>query len=257
MTDFYWELYKSNNQKNINSRIVKIAEGFLGQKYVGGVLDENENESCVINPFELDCVTMIEQTLALSRIKNANKENIIDKLTRELTNIRYRNGEINGYLSRLHYSKDWALDNIKKGVIKDIGKEIGGMIYKKYINFMSTHPQYYNQLKSNPELINKIKNLEEKINSKDIYYIPKEKLTQNILGKIKSGDLIFFTINIQGLDYSHTAIAFRGDDEKFENNKLGLIHASTTQKKVVIEESLLDYINSVKKHSGITILRSL
>ena len=243
---------------------MKIAEGFHGQKYVGGVLDENENESCVINPFELDCVTMIEQSLALARVsknKNVTKENITEKLIQELTFIRYRNGELKDYLSRLHYSKDWALDNIKKGIIKDVGKEIGEEIgeeiYKKYINFMSAHPQFYNKLKSNPELINKIKNIEEKINSKDIYYIPKDKITQNILAKIKSGDLIFFTTNIEGLDYSHTAIAFRGDDEKFENNKLGLIHASTTHKKVVIEESLLDYINSVKKHSGITILRSL
>jgi N-acetylmuramoyl-L-alanine amidase-like len=241
-------------QEKINLRIVKIAEGFLGQKYVGGVLEENETESCVINPFELDCVTMIEQSLALARIykyKNIKKENIIDKLIQELTFIRYRNGKLNGYLSRLHYSKDWALDNINKNIVEDIGRNIGGEKYKKKINFMSSHPQYYSKLKNNKNLVDKVKILEEKINSENIYYIPKDKLSQNILDKIESGDLIFFTTNIEGLDYSHTAIARRDDDV------LAMIHASASYKKVVVEKSLLNYINSVKKITGITVLRVL
>ncbi len=251
INDFYWEVYNSNTQENTGLRIVRMAEGFLGQAYVGGVLERNETESCVINPFELDCVTMIEQAIALARVTEVSKENIIEKLNWELTLLRYRNGEIDGYLSRLHYSKDWALDNIKKGICQDVSKKIGGVKYDKEINFMSSHPQYYRQLKDDKNLISKIKKIENEINQKEIYYIPKDKLTSDVLGKIKSGDLIFFTTNVSGLDYSHLAIARRSEGEE----GLGIIHASTIKKKVVAEESLLDYINSVKKHSGITILR--
>lgn len=240
-----------NNSKNDSELIINVAKSQLNTPYVAGTLDTGLVENCVFNYSGLDCVTFVENTIAISKAlknKKINNENIEKEVIKNITNTRYRNGEINGYISRLHYTSDWILDNIKRGNIVDITKNIGGIKLNNNINFMSTHPQFYPQLKNNPELVGKFKVIEDKLNKSDIYYIPKEKIKSD---SINSGDIICIATNIKSLDYSHLGFALK------EENKLKLIHASSTKKKVVIEEDLKEYLLSVKNHKGITILRPI
>jgi hypothetical protein len=56
---------------------------------------------------------------------------------------------------------------------------------------------------------------------------------------------------MKGLDISHTGIAVKEDD-----GKIHLLHAPQVDSKVQIsEKSLSEYIQNVKKHTGIIVLR--
>jgi hypothetical protein len=55
---------------------------------------------------------------------------------------------------------------------------------------------------------------------------------------------------VAGLDVNHEGFAI------WQNGKLKLMHASLEQKKVIIsDETLLEYMNRIKKHSGVMVLR--
>ena len=55
---------------------------------------------------------------------------------------------------------------------------------------------------------------------------------------------------MDGLDYSHTGLILRGKD-----NVAHFVHASLKQKKVVFDNSIYNYIKSIKSDIGITVLR--
>ncbi len=120
----------------------------------------------------------------------------------ELENIRYRDGKIDGYASRLNYFCDWIYNNEDKGIVKNISADLGGVEYKKTINFMSSHRKSYKQLADNTEFEG-IKACEEAINSRYYYYIPKKNISK-IYDQLQNGDIIATTTTIEGLDVTHT-----------------------------------------------------
>ena len=135
----------------------KIGSMMIGTRYVGGTL-ELMPERCIMDLTGLDCVTFFENTLNIARtakIKNngltqsANSITFRDVLD-QIEFTRYRDGNLEGYTSRLHYTSEWILDNVKKGVIKDLTKELGGKPFNVKVSFMSENPQYYPQLTAQP-----------------------------------------------------------------------------------------------------------
>ena len=54
---------------------------------------------------------------------------------KNLETIRYRNGVLDGYPSRLHYFTDWIRNNEQKGLVRDITSELGGTEHKKVYQF--------------------------------------------------------------------------------------------------------------------------
>ena len=233
----------------ISDLMIKIGKEFIGTPYKGGTL-EGTPEECRIDLAGLDCVTFYEYCLALSRMIQ-NEEYQISELYKQLTFMRYRDGILLDYSSRLHYTSDWFYDNDHKSVASDITKDLGGENFDKKINFMSTHPQYYSALKDNTAMVSKISAIEDAINSRDNYYIPQENIAE-VEPLLNSGDIIGITSSIDGLDYNHTGLAYRD-----ELGVLRLFHASSEHKKVLIGERLSDYVLSVKKHTGISVLRPI
>jgi len=228
--------------------IVETGKLFLQTPYVGGTLENNEVERLVINLHQLDCTTYIENILALSVIANQSKTSIND-FAKKLEFIRYRNGKLKGYGSRLHYFTDWIFDNERKGLLVDITKKIGGEAYQKKINFMSSHINSYPKLVENVSLIETVTQCENEINNREHFYIPENKI-QEIESQIKNGDLIAITTKIKGLDISHTGIAIH------INDRLHLMHASSKAKKVVISEiPLAEMIQKNSLQSGIMVTR--
>ena len=130
----------------INQVIIEIGKSFLGTDYVANTLEVGQEEKLVINLTGLDCYIFLETSLVFSRCIKKGKSTFED-YQKELTNIRYRNGKLNQYPSRLHYFSDWIYDMNKRGIGKDITKELGGKRFVKKINFMSTHVDSYRQLK--------------------------------------------------------------------------------------------------------------
>ena len=104
-------------------------------------------------------------------------------------------------------------------------------------------------MKEHPELVARIAAKEKEINARPYYYIPESDINKLAEG-IKDGDIVCFVTTIKGLDISHVGIVCRVGDE------LTFIHASTTQKKVIANDApLQEYVESIKRNSGIMIVR--
>jgi hypothetical protein len=136
-------------------------------------------------------------------------------------------------------------------VLKDVTKEIGGVPYRKKINFMSRHPDSYIQLRANPEFVKVIATQEEEMGKRTMYHIPKSKV-KKVASRIKDGDIIGITTAIEGLDCIHTGIAI------WQAKKLRMIHASIPGSKVQITEvPLSEYLMKIKKDTGLMLARAM
>jgi hypothetical protein len=236
-------------KKPINEVVIEIGKSFLGTEYVAHTLETEGDEQLVINLSELDCTTFLETTIAMARCIKKGKTGFQD-YQNELSFIRYRDGKIDKYPSRLHYFSDWIYNNQQKSIVKDITKEIGGKPIKFKLDFMSQNPKYYKQLKENPEFIPIVKKQENEINSREYYFIP-EKDIEKIGNKIQTGDLIALTTPEKGLDIGHVGIAI-----KMDNGRIHFLHAPLVGSKVQITETpLSDYVIKNKKRNGIIVLR--
>jgi len=248
---FQLAVNKNLEEKPIGDVIAEIGKSFIGTDYFAHGLEKDGNEQLIINLTGLDCTTFLENALVLARCIKKGKTTFED-YQKELQFIRYRDGKIDEYPSRLHYFSDWIYDNVKKGVVEDVTKDIGGEKIKFKINFMSTHPESYKQLEENPDFIPIIKKQEKEINCREYYYIPKEELKSKE-EQIQNGDLLAITTSVEGLDIGHTGIAVKMDD-----GRIHMLHAPTENTKVQIsEEPLADYLMKYKRHSGVIVLRAL
>ncbi len=248
---FDFAVSKNLEKMPINDVVVEIGKTFLGLEYEAHTLEKSGPEQLVIHLSGLDCYTFFESSLAFARCIKKGKTSFQDYLN-EIRNLRYRDGKIDKYPSRLHYASDWLYNNAKRDNVKDITKEIGGMKYNKKIDFMSTHPDLYKQLKNNPEFVKEIKAIEDSINSRDYYYVP-ENYIECVEDKIQNGDIILITAKTEGLDISHTGIAIKMNDDRIH-----FMHAPNVGKKIQItEQPLADYIKHVDKHTGIMVARVL
>ena len=240
---------ESLKNESIDKIIGVVGKSLIGTEYVAGTLDENINsEKLVIKISGLDCVTFVENTLAMARTIQTGQPSL-ESFKDELQSIRYRDGKIDGYTSRLHYFSDWIYDNEKKGVVQDITKKIGGVMYNKKINFMSTHRSSYKQLESDDDALSQIKKIENKINNRDMYYIPKSSVDK-YYDDLQTGDIIATTTEIKGLDVTHTGFIYK------KKGKTYFLHASLSAKEVIVsKEELKSYLKSDKKKTGIMVAR--
>lgn len=234
-----------NAQSIVQKCIIENGLHYLDDPYVANTLESKQKEKLTYCSYQFDCVTFVEMTLALSyyhtKILGDDFEHILQK-------IRYRNGEVNGYHSRLHYYSDWIQHMESQGLMTNISKELGGEILHKTINFMTKNASKYVQLTDSSEY-QAMKNIEEKLNQKSTYFIPQEKIatSENL---IQSGDIIAFTTTIEGLDVSHVGFAI------ISNGKRKLLHASSEKKKVIIsDESISNYVLNRKSINGIIVVR--
>ena len=251
--DEKFQLSVKDELKNepISDVVIEIGKSFIGTEYLAKGLEVDGDEQLVINLTGLDCTTLVENVIALSRCVKSGTTTFDDYLA-ELQFIRYRDGIVDGYPSRLHYFSDWITDNVAKGVIIDETMKLGGEQFQFNLNFMSTHPDSYKQLKENPDLIPIIHIQEEEISSRKYYYIPKEdfKSKENF---IDSGEIIAITTSVEGLDIGHVGIAVKMDD-----GRIHLLHAPSPDTKVHITDlTLEDYLMKYKRHSGVIVLKVL
>src|SRR5690606_36695492 len=94
---------------------------------------------------EFDCVTYVEHMLSMARAIAAG-EPTYGRFKDELRRIRYRDGELTGYPSRLHYFSEWISNNDDKGVVENITQALGGVRDTTVIDFMSRHTESYRHL---------------------------------------------------------------------------------------------------------------
>lgn len=237
----------------IGEVIAHVGKQFLGTPYEEGTLDKPDPEQLVCNIHSFDCVTYVENVLALSRCIKKNTLSY-DAYRHELQALRYRGGRIDGYASRLHYFTDWIYDNQQKGIVKDVTKELGGTPYRKTMNFMSTHRQFYPKLSNDSSFI-RIKEVERDMAHRRLFYIPKSAIPSSAPGqsRIKAGDIIAITTTREGLDISHTGIAIT-----MEDGTLHYLHAPDVGDSVrITTEPLWKYLQRHPAHSGIMVIKPI
>lgn len=231
-----------------------FAKKLLGRPYVGQTLEINEEEQLVVNLRELDCTTLVETSAALA-LAEKNNERSFAGYCKALKQLRYRNGNISGYASRLHYFSQWIADNVAKGLVEDIGKSGGFPFTAKQelnLSFMTKNPQFYRQLKADEDLRKEIEKQEKSINGTIVNYIPKNllNLDKTKLSCIHDGDIIALVTSKDGLDISHVGIAI------WKGNKLHLLNASSLKHKVVADsQSLYEYQRKRQTQLGIRVIR--
>ncbi len=230
---------------------INIAKTFIGTPYQPKTIESMSGEQLKIHLSGLDCYTFIETSLSLARVIRSNKTTFTDFIN-EVKLIRYRNGKLHGWTSRLHYFSDWIYNLSKRRILKDITKSIGGIPYNKKINFMSSHINAYPMLAENKMRVDSIRQIEENISARSYYYIP-EDLIEKSEDKINTGDILGITTDIKGLDISHTAIAI-----KLSDRRIHILHAPNVGERVQISKlTLADYIKSHKHQTGIMVARPL
>ncbi|WP_425235283.1 N-acetylmuramoyl-L-alanine amidase-like domain-containing protein [Ulvibacterium sp.] len=235
-------------ENDFGKTMVAIGKTFMGTPYVAKTLEVGDIETLVINLHGLDCTTFVENVLAFGKLLKEGQGDF-DDFTQALETIRYKDGKLEGYASRLHYFSEWIANNEKKGLLKDITSEIGGMEITKDINFMSTHRDLYPFLKDDANF-KKIQASENYLNDQSICVLPQDKIESNE-HLIQSGDIIALATSINGLDVTHTGIATREKD-----GRIHLLHASTGSMEVEVTElPLSDYLKKVKKNTGIMVAR--
>lgn len=233
--------------------ILHYARHFLGLPYVAHTLEVADPESLVVNLRELDCTTYVETVMALAMTHRKGGRTFAD-YKRNLQRLRYWNGTIDGYTSRLHYFTWWKHDNLRKGIFTEVTDSRYFTAPLRVNNYyMSRHADAYKHLKGRSGRINQIRRLERQYNGPDGYYLPARNtaLSADKLSCIHDGDLIAIVTTKAGLDYSHLGIAVWGKD-----GRLHMLHASSAKKKVIEDvRDLHAYLNSISTSVGIRLLR--
>ena len=230
--------------------MVAVGKTFLKTPYVAKTLEIGDTETLVVNLKGLDCTTFVENVLAFSLMLKEDKTSFEDFI-KNLETIRYKDGNLDGYTSRLHYFSEWIANNAEKGLLKDITGEIGGNQITKDINFMSEHRDLYPFLADHTNF-EKIKASENYLNSQPICVLAQNQIAENE-HLIQSGDIIALATTINGLDVTHTGIATREAD-----GRIHLLHASTGSMEVeVSDKPLVEYLKKIKGNTGIMVARPL
>ena len=232
-----------------NERIGFIARQFLGKPYVAHTL-ESETEMLTINIDQLDCTTFVETAIAMTYTVGEGRTSWRDYIN-NLEKIRYRNGELNGYSSRLHYISDWIVNNSYRGNFKEVTSNFKNVSYiVKTIDFMSNHRKSYKALADSCEF-ERMKNYEIGYRNHRFPYIKTSSLRDKATRlQLKDGDVIALVTNTKGLDVSHMGLIAIVDGEPH------LMHASMKAMKVIIDPlPLFDYLNKSKSLSGIRVIR--
>ena len=239
---------------NTKTSTLWFARQFLGVPYVAHTLELNDKEQLVVNTRELDCTTLVETVTALTLCAQQGKKTWNDYLT-TLKTLRYRQGKLDGYTSRLHYFSDWIRDKQSMKIIKEIQSPNPPFtaVQRVNVNYMSTHPTAYKALKAQPELVPVIRQQEQSLNMMKARYIPKSALrrsTKALRQAVHDGDIIAITCNKKGLDIAHLGFAV------WKKDGLHLLNASMIHKKVVEEPmTFYQYLQKHPSHTGIRVLR--
>lgn len=217
----------------IHELTIHIAEQFLGTDYVAYTL-EHEPEHLLVYLDQTDCILFVEMCSCFAlTVKDAHPS--YELLLHNIQQMRYRNGVVDGYASRVHYTSEWIQQNQARGVMREITHELGGVEHPQEFYFMTAHRESYPQLLHDTAAVAIIRSVEQRLQAAGPYYrLTQEQLYDTaIMSQIQSGDIVTFIDTHPGLDLAHVALAYEVDGE------MHFIHASYGAKHVIVEPCTL------------------
>jgi Protein of unknown function (DUF1460) len=165
--------------------------------------------------------------------------------------MRYRRGQRRGYGSRLHYFSEWIGDGSERGLVRDLGPELGAVEDSRPLRFMTEHRESYPAL-ADPQVYREIQEMERSLDRRPRRIVA-TKCLPAIVDQIQSGDVLGFATEIPGLDATHAAFAHRGED-----GVLRVLHAPLSGGVVQISRTTLpEYVAAIRHATGILVARPL
>lgn len=251
--------------RDIGEAAIRVGELAIGTPYEAFTLEAYlraggspvRTEPLTLHLDRFDCVSLVESCLAIARLARAS-EPAVDRspelwrsFASEMETMRYRGGERDGYTSRLHYFSEWISDNARRGMVRDLGRELGGVMDERPLRFMSTHPESYAAL-SNPRVLEEIVEMERSLDGSPRWVVPTGDI-EGIQGQLETGDILAFATSIEGLDVTHAAFAYRD-----EGGVLRVLHAPLSGGVVEITDSTVpEYVAGIRRSTGILVARPL
>jgi hypothetical protein len=165
--------------------------------------------------------------------------------------MRYRGGERGTYASRLHYFSEWIGDGASRGLVRDLGEELGGEHDDRPLRFMSGHRASYPAL-ADAAVLNRIAAIERGLDGRPRRVVPTGRIAA-VADRIETGDVLAFATAIPGLDVTHSAFACRTPD-----GVLRVLHAPLSGGVVEVTGATLpEYVRAIRRASGILVARPL
>jgi hypothetical protein len=251
-----WAAAQGYDTLPLGMSIAGIARSFVGTPYMPGTLEQPGPERLVINLHELDCVTFVENVLALTALVRRDGPGVLDdpgaaqaRYAGYLRQLRYRGGAVNGYASRLHYFTDWLREGQSGRRLRLITRELGGEEEWQPVDFMSAHTGAYPAL-ADGAAIEAILDVERRLNAGPPRIVLSKDRIAAVTDSIHDGDVIAAASTVPGLDVVHTGFAV------WEHGQLHLLHAPLKGTTVEISAlPLAERIQAISSQSGIMVGR--
>jgi hypothetical protein len=233
--------------KTVQRLACALGRRFIGTPYREQTLDSGGEESLVVNLRAFDCVTFVESVVALALTIKAGKCGFADYLL-SLRRLRYRQGRMDGYASRLHYFTDWIGDNQRMGLLADITSRLGGILRQKTFNAITGARDAHPQLRDNA-VFQKMKRIETSCSYRMFHVVPREHWRRAETG-IDEGDILAIAASREGIDVVHVGFAVR------VNGKIRLLHASSRAGAVVLSDVTMNrYLHERSVREGAIVVR--
>ena len=226
-------------------------EAFTLEAYIRAGGSPSRTEPLTLSLTRFDCVSLVEACLAVSRIADDAGAPDWGAFGREMERMRYRDGQRGGYTSRLHYFSEWISDGEKRGLIRDLGAQLGGEEDRRPLRFMTEHRGSYPAL-ADDGVFAQIGEMERSLDAQPRRVIPTGKIA-TVSDQLESGDVLAFATSIPGLDVSHAAFAYRDGE-----GVLRVLHAPLSGGAVEVTRSTLpEYVAAIRRSTGILVARPL
>lgn len=244
---------------SIGGSAVRVGELAAGAPYEPATLEAYlraggspwGQEPLALSLTHFDCVTLVESCLAVARVAGAHEVPTWQRFGREVERMRYRGGERRGYTSRLHYFSEWIADGANRGLVRDLGAELGGVEDRRPLRFMTRHRASYPAF-ADEDVYREIGAIERRLDDQRRRVIPTDRIPE-VADRIESGDVLAFATAIPGLDVTHAAFAYRD-----AAGVLRVLHAPLSGGVVAITRTTLpQYVAAIRRATGILVARPL
>ena len=237
-------------------RVGELAEGspyvaYTLEQYIRAGRSPRSTEPLTLWLTRFDCVSLVESCLAVARAAEGSAAPTWQRFGREVERMRYRGGVRKDYASRLHYFSEWIADGARRGLVRDLGAELGGVADARPLRFMTEHRDRYRAL-ADARVFREIAAMERRLDDHARLMIPTDRIAE-VSDRIESGDVLAFATAIPGLDVTHSAFAYRD-----QAGVLRVLHAPLSGGAVEISRlPLPEYVAAIKRSTGILVARPL
>ena len=226
-------------------------EAYTLEAYLRAGGSASTTEPLTLSLTRFDCVTLVESSLAIARVARSRGAPSWEGLAHEVERMRYRDGTRGSYASRLHYFSEWITDGERRGLLRDLGGELGGVDDARPLRFMTEHRGSYVAL-ADDGVFQAIGATERRLDGRTRKVIPTAHIA-DVADRIQTGDVLAFATSIPGLDVTHTALAYRD-----ERGILRVLHAPLSGGTVEVSRATLpDYVAAIRRSTGILVARPL